>query len=119
MMASRGELGIGDEWSAIQIIAQSQSHPLKSVSELVENAIDAKAKNIVIEFTKRSNKLIIKDDGEGFPLNNKGIPDVEGMPKRIGDSIKKDWMNKRKKEFTDSLVLEFLAFGVCQTIILY
>jgi len=43
-MVTQGELKIGDEWSAIQIIAQSQSHPLKSVSELIENAIDAKAK---------------------------------------------------------------------------
>jgi len=109
-MVTQGELKIGDEWSAIQIIAQSQSHPLKSVSELIENAIDAKAKNVVIEFNKKNTKLIIKDDGEGFPLNKKGIPDVEGTPQRIGDSIKKKISEQKKKGVHGQFGIGVLGF---------
>ena len=39
----RGNLRIGNQWNAITIIARSQTHPLKAVCELVENAIDARA----------------------------------------------------------------------------
>jgi len=46
--ASSGNLRIGDQWNAITIIALSQSSPLKAIAELVENSIDAKAKNITI-----------------------------------------------------------------------
>ena len=36
-----GKLRIGDHWSAISIIAQSQDNPLKAVAEFVENSIEA------------------------------------------------------------------------------
>ena len=40
-----GKLRIGDDWNAINIIALSQSNPLKAVAEFVENSIDAHAKH--------------------------------------------------------------------------
>jgi len=39
--ATTGTLSIGDQWNAITIIAHSQTHPLKAICELTENAIDA------------------------------------------------------------------------------
>ncbi len=39
-----GKLRIGDDWNAINIIALSQSNPLKAVAEFVENSIDAHAR---------------------------------------------------------------------------
>ena len=39
--STSGTLRIGDQWNAITIIAHSQTHPLKAICELTENAIDA------------------------------------------------------------------------------
>ena len=41
-----GKLRIGDHWNAINIIARTQTHPLKAVCELVENAFDAGAREV-------------------------------------------------------------------------
>ncbi|MFM8707613.1 MAG: hypothetical protein ACKOHK_05890, partial [Planctomycetia bacterium] len=43
-----GTLRIGDQWNAINIIAHSQTHPLKAICELTENAIDAGARHVRI-----------------------------------------------------------------------
>ena len=43
-----GKLRIGDDWNAINIIALSQSNPLKAVAEFVENSIDAHAQHVTI-----------------------------------------------------------------------
>ncbi len=53
-----GNLRIGNQWNAINIIARSQTHPLKAVCELVENAIDAKATVIhTCSSTSRRQKM--------------------------------------------------------------
>ena len=72
---SSGNLRIGDQWNAITIIALSQSNPLKAVAELVENSIDARAKNIVITRGKERGQhyLRVKDDGEGVRRNLCGV----------------------------------------------
>ena len=46
--AITGTLTIGDQWNAITIIAHSQTHPLKAICELTENAIDAGATSVRI-----------------------------------------------------------------------
>jgi hypothetical protein len=46
--SERGKLKIGDDWNAIRIIALSQSNPLQAIAEIVENSIDAQAKNVTI-----------------------------------------------------------------------
>ena len=70
-LRSSGKLRIGDHWNAITIIALSQSNPLKTVAELVENSIDARAKTIVITrgTEKGQHYLRVKDDGEGVRRN--------------------------------------------------
>jgi len=54
----KGKLRIGDTWSAISIIAQSQNNPLKAIAEFVENSIDARATEIEIYRGRSAVKLI-------------------------------------------------------------
>ncbi|MEK7689600.1 MAG: ATP-binding protein [Bdellovibrionota bacterium] len=86
-----GQLKIGNQWSAITIIALSQSNPLKAIAEFVENSIDAKAKRITIYRGKEAGAhyLRIHDDGNGIPLNEEGLPDFKFVATHICDSIKR------------------------------
>ena len=86
-----GKLRIGDDWNATRIIALSQSNPLKAIAEFVENSIDAHAKTITITRGKEhgAHYLAIKDDGEGVPRNEDGLPDFKYVATHICDSIKR------------------------------
>ena len=86
-----GKLRIGDHWSAISIIAQSQDNPLKAVAEFVENSIDAGAKSIQIVRGRERGEPFLKviDDGEGIRLDETGVPDFRYVATHICDSIKK------------------------------
>src|SRR5256885_4806628 len=88
---SSGNLRIGDQWNAITIIALSQSNPLKAVAELVENSIDARAKNIVITRGKERGQhyLRVKDDGEGVRKDSEGAPDFHYVATHVCDSVKR------------------------------
>ncbi len=90
MVKKRGKLKIGNQWNAIRIIAISQANPFKSVAELVENSIDANARNVTIVRgrSKGSYYLKIIDDGDGIPLNNEGKPDFVYVATHICDSLK-------------------------------
>ena len=90
-MRQSGKLRIGDHSNAITIIALSQSNPLKAIAEFVENSIDAKAKNITIIRGKEKGTpyLIVRDDGEGIPLNEEGNPDFRYVATHVCDSIKR------------------------------
>jgi hypothetical protein len=87
----RGKLKISDDWNAIRIIALSQSNPLKAIAEFVENSIDARAKTVVITRGREhgTHFLSIKDDGEGVPRDEHGIPDFRYVATHICDSIKR------------------------------
>ena len=86
-----GKLRIGDHWSAISIIAQSQDNPLKAVAEFVENSIDAGARNIQIVRGRQRGEPYLKviDDGEGVRRGADGAPDFRYVATHICDSIKK------------------------------
>ncbi|MDE0441957.1 MAG: ATP-binding protein [Gammaproteobacteria bacterium] len=86
-----GRLRIGDHWSAISIIAQSQDNPLKAVAEFVENSIDARARNIDIVRGRERGQPYLKivDDGEGVRRDKAGAPDFHYVATHICDSIKK------------------------------
>jgi hypothetical protein len=86
-----GKLRIGDDWNAIRIIALSQSNPLKAIAEFVENSIDAHAKTITITRGKEhgAHYLSIKDDGDGIPRDETGLPDFKYVATHICDSIKR------------------------------
>jgi len=87
----RGKLRIGDDWNAIRIIALSQSNPLKAIAEFVENSIDAHAKAVIITRGREHGTpfLSIKDDGEGVPRDEHGIPDFRYVATHICDSVKR------------------------------
>jgi Histidine kinase-, DNA gyrase B-, and HSP90-like ATPase/MAPEG family len=87
---ARGKLRIGDDWNAITIIALSHSSPLKAIAELVENSIDAKARNVAITRGRDSGRhfLAIRDDGEGVPPDCDGRPDFPYVATHICDSVK-------------------------------
>jgi hypothetical protein len=87
----RGKLRIGDDWNAITIIALSQSSPLKAIAELVENSIDAKARNVTITRGRHCGRhfLAIRDDGEGVPRDRDGRPNFPYVATHICDSVKR------------------------------
>jgi hypothetical protein len=89
--SARGKLRIGDDWNAITIIALSQSNPLKAIAELVENAIDARARHITLTRGREhgNHYLSIRDDGEGIPLDDEGNPDFRYVATHICDSVKR------------------------------
>jgi Histidine kinase-, DNA gyrase B-, and HSP90-like ATPase len=86
-----GKLKIGDDWNAIRIIALSQSNPLKAIAEFVENSIDAHAKAITITRGREHGEhyLSIKDDGDGVPRDEEGLPNFKYVATHICDSIKR------------------------------
>jgi len=90
-MKNSGRLRIGDDWNAITIIALSQQNPLKAVAEFVENSIDASARNITITRGRDRGQhfLRIKDDGQGIPRDDQGLPNFQYVATHICDSIKR------------------------------
>ena len=88
---TRGRLKIGDDWTAITIIALSQSSPLKAIAELVENSIDAKARTVTITRGREHGQhfLTIRDDGEGVPRDAEGKPDFRYVATHVCDSVKR------------------------------
>jgi hypothetical protein len=90
-MKNSGRLRIGDDWNAITIIALSQQNPLKAVAEFVENSIDASARNIIITRGRERGQhfLRIKDDGQGIPRDEEGLPNFQYVATHICDSIKR------------------------------
>jgi hypothetical protein len=86
-----GKLRIGDDWNAINIIALSQTNPLKAVAEFVENSIDARARNITITRGREHGEsyLRIVDDGDGIPRDDEGRPNFRYVATHICDSIKR------------------------------
>jgi hypothetical protein len=86
-----GKLRIGDDWNAINIIALSQSNPLKAVAEFVENSIDANARHVTITRGREKGEpyLRIRDDGDGIPPDDEGKPNFRYVATHICDSIKR------------------------------
>jgi hypothetical protein len=87
----RGKLRIGNDWNAITIIALSQSNPLKAISELVENSIDARAANVTIIRGRSEGRhyLEVRDNGQGIPRDTDGRPDFRYVATHICDSVKR------------------------------
>ena len=87
LQTTTGRLRIGDQWNAISIIAHSQTHPLKAICELTENAIDAGATQIRImrRRLKGAIHLEVHDDGRGVAPDAAGRPDFERIATHLCD----------------------------------
>ena len=111
-----GKLRIGDEWSAIVIIARTQTSPQKAIAELVENSIDARARNVQIHRKRVKTKaysgilLMISDDGEGVPPDARGIPNFEYVATHICDSIKRKLTAARREGVKGEFAIGLLGF---------
>lgn len=88
---STGTLRIGDQWNAITIIAHSQTHPLKAICELTENAIDAGGRRIrIVRRRQRGDFFLeVEDDGRGVAPDAGGDPDFERIATHLCDSMKR------------------------------
>jgi len=110
--SQKGKLRIGDHWNAITIIALSQQSPLKAVAELVENSIDAHAKNVVITRGRQKGQpyLRIMDDGHGIPRDANGLPDFHYVATHICDSLKRHLKREDRKGIQGEFGIGLLSF---------
>ncbi len=107
-----GKLRIGDDWNAINIIALSQSNPLKAVAEFVENSIDAHAKHITIirGRSRGQSYLKIVDDGDGVPLDDDGKPNFKFVATHICDSLKRQMKARGERGIQGEFGIGLLSF---------
>lgn len=84
-------LQIGDSKNAILLLQRSQTDPQKALAELIENSIDASAKNITITRCRRQGnvEITIDDDGSGVKAGVDGNPDFDRLANSLCDSYKK------------------------------
>ncbi len=107
-----GKLRIGDDWNAINIIALSQSNPLKAVAEFVENSIDAHAQHVTIVRGRSGGRSYLKviDDGEGVPLEVDGRPNFKYVATHICDSIKRQMKSHGQQGIQGEFGIGLLSF---------
>jgi hypothetical protein len=81
-----------DAFDLIRWLARSQSDPRKAVAELVQNAIDANARTIVLERRRRGRRaaLIVRDDGEGIRPADDREAALRYLATHIGRSHKRN-----------------------------
>ena len=81
-----------DTFDLIRWLARSQSDPRKAVAELVQNAIDAHARTIVLERRRRGRRaaLIVRDDGEGIRPHEPREAALRYIATHIGRSHKRN-----------------------------
>jgi len=107
-----GTLEIGDQWNAITIIAHSQTHPLKAICELTENAIDAGATQvrIVRRRSKGRMHLEIEDDGRGVKPDESGAADYQRIATHLCDSMKRHLVAGERRGVHGEFGIGLLSF---------
>jgi len=107
-----GTLTIGDQWNAITIIAHSQTHPLKAICELTENAIDAGARGVRIIRRRRGGEayLEFEDDGRGVAADATGRPDFERIATHLCDSMKRRLVTADRRGVHGEFGIGLLSF---------
>jgi hypothetical protein len=110
--SSTGTLRIGDQWNAITIIAHSQTHPLKAICELTENAIDAGGRQIrIIRRRQRGSVFLeVEDDGRGVAPDEHGDPDFERIATHLCDSMKRHLDPRGRKGVHGEFGIGLLSF---------
>jgi signal transduction histidine kinase len=98
--ASRVRLQLADAFDLIRWLARSQSDPRKAVAELVQNAIDANARAIVIERRRRGRRavLIVRDEGDGIRPDEDRETALRYIATHIGRSHKRNLSPRERHE---------------------
>lgn len=109
---SGGKLRIGDEWNAINIIARTQTHPLKAVCELAENALDAGAREVAIIRRRAQHDVFLEvvDDGQGIQRDDEGFPDFARIATHVCDSMKRQLAEQERKGIHGEFGIGLLSF---------
>jgi hypothetical protein len=109
---SSGKLRIGDEWNAINIIARTQTHPLKAICELAENSLDAGAGEVVIIRRRAHHDLFLEviDDGQGIKRDEAGLPDFARIATHICDSMKRQLEKQERQGIHGEFGIGLLSF---------
>ena len=107
-----GTLRIGDQWNAITIIAHSQTHPLKAICELTENAIDAGAASIRIVRRRSRGRMVLEvdDDGRGVAGGADGVADFERIATHLCDSMKRHLSAPQRRGVHGEFGIGLLSF---------
>jgi len=107
------KLKLGDQGAAIITIQSTQSDPQKALAELIENGIDAHAKNIKILRHRHNGKIeiIVSDDGEGVKAGNDGNSDMDRIPTEICKSFKKQLDELRREGIQGEFAIGLLGFA--------
>ncbi len=106
-------LKLGDQGAAILTIQSTQSDPQKALAELIENSIDAHAKNITILRHRHNGKveIIISDDGEGVKAGTDGNSDMDRIPTEICKSFKKQLDEHLREGIQGEFAIGLLGFA--------
>jgi hypothetical protein len=110
--STTGTLRIGDQWNAITIIAHSQTHPMKAICELTENAIDAGGRQIrIVRRRQRGDVFLeVEDDGRGVAADGNGDPDFERIATHLCDSMKRHLDPRGRKGVHGEFGIGLLSF---------
>jgi signal transduction histidine kinase len=89
-----------DAFDLIRWLARSQSDPRKAVAELVQNAIDANARTIVLERRRRGRRaaFLVRDDGEGIRPGEDRETALRYVATHIGRSHKRNLSARERHE---------------------
>jgi hypothetical protein len=109
---ANGRLRVGNEWNAISIIARSQTHPLKAVCELTENALDARATVVVIVRHRARGHFFLEviDDGGGVARGADGLPDFNRIATHVCDSMKRHLDERERQGIHGEFGIGLLSF---------
>jgi hypothetical protein len=107
-----GRLRIGDEWNAIEIIARTQTHPLKAICELAENALDAGAHEVAIVRRRTHGDVFLEviDDGKGVARDTDGLPDFARIATHVCDSMKRHLAEQDRRGIHGEFGIGLLSF---------
>lgn len=89
-----------NSFDLIRLIARGQSDARKAVAELVQNALDAGARNITITRQRRRGEVVlaILDDGEGVFPDLEREAALERLATNIGHSFKRNFSAAERQE---------------------
>src|SRR5260370_1266916 len=93
-------------------LLSAQTHPLKAICELAENALDAGAAEVVIVRRRTHGALFLEviDDGQGVPRDAEGLPDFARIATHVCDSMKRHLAERDRRGIHGEFGIGLLSF---------